>query len=64
MSRVMIDCRKVPSEVGCTLTVAGTEDEVMTVSTAHAITVHGEADGPELQALLRGSLEPAEPSMA
>lgn len=64
MSRVMIDCRKVPSEIGCTLAVAGTEEEVLSVSTAHAIAVHGEVDGPELQELLRSSLEPAELSLA
>jgi len=64
MARVMIDCRKVPSDVGCTLTVAGTAEEVLSVSTAHAIAVHGEVDGPELQELLRGALEPAELSMA
>ena len=64
MSRVMIDCRKVPSEIGCTLTVAGTEEEVLAVSTAHAIAVHGEVDGPELQEMLRSALEPAEMSLA
>jgi len=60
----MIDCRKVPSEIGCTLTVAGTEEEVLAVSTAHAIAVHGEVDGPELQEMLRSALEPAEMSLA
>ncbi|MBP2414515.1 hypothetical protein JOF48_003314 [Arthrobacter stackebrandtii] len=64
MSRVMIDCRKVPSDIGCTLTVAGTEEEVLTVSTAHAIATHGEVDGPELQEMLRSALEPAEMSLA
>ena len=27
MARKMIDCRKVPNDIGCTLTIAGTEDE-------------------------------------
>ncbi|RAN74396.1 DUF1059 domain-containing protein [Bacillus sp. SRB_336] len=64
MARVMIDCRKLPSDVVCTLTVAGTEEEVLAVSAAHAVAVHGEVDGPELQDMLRGALEPAEPAMA
>jgi len=60
----MIDCRKLPSDVGCTLTVAGTEEEVLPVSTAHAVAVHGEVDGPELQEMLRSAMEPAEAAMA
>ncbi|MGO4385656.1 DUF1059 domain-containing protein [Specibacter sp. RAF43] len=64
MERVMIDCRKIPNDVGCTLTIAGQEQEVLTASTAHAVAVHGEVDGPKLQETLRSSLEPAEHSMA
>ena len=29
MARKMIDCRQVPSEIGCTLTIVGGEEEVL-----------------------------------
>ena len=64
MDRYMIDCRKVPSEIGCTLTIAGTADEVLTVATAHAIAQHGHEDTPELREMIRGSLEPVEAALA
>ena len=58
MSRMTIDCRSVPSESGCSLTISGEEDEVMRAATAHAIDVHGHTDGEELRAGLRASLVP------
>ena len=58
MSRMTIDCRSVPSESGCSLSIAGEEDEVMRAATAHAVDVHGHADGEELLAALRASLVP------
>ncbi len=63
MTRYMIDCRKVPSESGCTLTIAGTEDEVLDAATAHAVAAHGHDATPELRETLRGALEPAEPAL-
>ena len=64
MARKMIDCRKVPSETNCTLTIAGTEDEVLDAAAAHAVAMHGHEDTPDLREMLRGSLEPAEPALA
>jgi predicted small metal-binding protein len=64
MSRTKIDCRKIPSEIGCTLTIAGTEDEVLDAAAAHAVSKHGHEDSPELRELLRASLETAEPALA
>jgi plasmid stability protein len=64
MNRFMIDCRKVPSENGCTLTIAGTEDEVLDTAAAHAVARHGHDDNPELREMLRGALEPAEATLA
>jgi hypothetical protein len=64
MTRYMIDCRKVPSESGCSLTIAGTEEEVLDAATAHAIAKHGHENTPDLRDLLKGSLEPAEPALA
>jgi predicted small metal-binding protein len=64
MARKMIDCRKAPSESGCTLTIAGEEDEVLDAAVTHAVTKHGHNETPELRDTLRGSLEPAEPALA
>ena len=64
MNRYMLDCRKVPSEDGCTLTIAGTESEVLDAAADHAIAKHGHENTPELREMLRGSLEPVEPSLA
>jgi predicted small metal-binding protein len=64
MARKMIDCRKTPSESGCTLTIAGEEEEVLDAATAHAVTTHGHSETPELREMLRGSLEPAESALA
>ena len=58
MSRMTIDCRAVPSESGCSLTISGEEDEVLRAATAHAIDVHGHTDGEELRAGLRAALVP------
>ena len=61
-SRKMIDCRRMPSERNCSVTIAGTEDEVLTVATRHAVEEHGHANTPELREELRQLLtdEPAE----
>ena len=62
MSRKMIDCRRYPSEPQCTLSVAGTEDEVLTVIVRHAIEEHRYANTPDLRDRMRELLvdEPAE----
>jgi hypothetical protein len=57
MDRKMIDCRKVPSENNCTLTIEGTEEEVLDAATAHAVAKHGHQDSPELREMLRAGLE-------
>jgi hypothetical protein len=61
-SRKMIDCRRMPSERGCSITIAGTEDEVLALAVRHAVEEHGHADTPELREQLRQVLadEPAE----
>jgi len=63
MIRKMIDCRKVPSEINCSLTIAGTEGEVLDAAVAHAISAHGHADKAELREMIRAGLEDAEPAM-
>jgi len=60
--RKMLDCRRMPSERNCSLTIAGTEEEVLTVAVRHAVEEHGHVNTPELRDQLRRSLidEPAE----
>ncbi|MEU2161627.1 DUF1059 domain-containing protein [Streptomyces chengbuensis] len=57
MTRKVADCRKFPSETGCTLTISGEEDEVLRAATDHAVSVHGHAESPELREQIRGMLE-------
>jgi hypothetical protein len=61
-TRKMIDCRRMPSDRNCSLTIAGTEDEVLTIAVRHAVEEHGHTDTPELRRMLREGLvdEPAE----
>ncbi len=63
MDRMMVDCRKMPSESNCSLTIAGREEEVLDAATAHAVAVHGHENTPELREQIRMGLEVAEPSM-
>ena len=58
--RKMIDCRNYPSEKGCTLSIEGTEEEVLDAAMLHAVTAHGHTDGPELREQLRSLLKDAE----
>jgi predicted small metal-binding protein len=60
----MIDCRKMPSEINCTLTMAGTEEEVLDAAVAHAVATHGHSDTPELREMIRSGLEEVSPAMA
>ena len=60
MARVMADCRRFESDSNCSLTILGEEEEVVNAAAAHAASVHGHADTPELRGQLRGMLEPAE----
>lgn len=57
MGRMVADCRDFPSESGCTLTISGEEDEVLTAATAHAVAVHGHEDGDELREMIRSGLK-------
>jgi hypothetical protein len=55
--RKMIDCRTYPSDRGCTVSIEGTEEEVLDAAMLHAITAHGHTDGPELREQLRALLK-------
>lgn len=64
MTRKMIDCRALPNDIGCTLTIAGEEDEVLDAAVDHAISKHAEENRPELRGELRDALVDAEPALA
>ncbi len=40
-TRKVADCRTMPSEKNCTLTIAGREDEVLDATVDHAVNAHG-----------------------
>ena len=54
--RKIADCRLFPSESHCSLTISGTEDEVVRAAAAHSADVHGHEDTPELREQIRAML--------
>jgi hypothetical protein len=64
MERKMVDCRSMPSESNCSLTIAGTADEVLDAAVAHAVARHGHEDTPELRDGIRASMQDAESALA
>jgi predicted small metal-binding protein len=60
--RKVADCRQFPSEMNCTLTISGEEDEVLRAATEHAISVHGHSDSPQLREDIRGFLKDEAPA--
>ena len=58
--RKVIDCRLYPSEKGCTLTMEGTEEEVLEAAVDHAVVAHGHTNSPELREKVRSLLRDAE----
>ena len=57
MARKMVDCRDLPNEKGCTLMIAGEEDEVVRAAVKHAVDTHDHADTPEFRDQIRRSLK-------
>jgi len=55
--RKVADCREMPSENACTLTIAGQEEEVVRAAAMHAVDVHGHADGQKLHDQIRALLK-------
>src|SRR3989344_3667937 len=56
-NRKVADCRLMPSEKDCSVCISGTEEEVLTLATRHAISEHGHADTPELREQIKGMLK-------
>jgi len=57
MTRKIADCREMPSESNCTLTITGEEREVLPVAIHHAMTVHGHQYTPEMVEQIRSMLK-------
>ena len=58
--RVKVDCRKYPSERGCTVAISGSVDEVVELGWLHAKIHHAHKDEEEkgLKDWIRGNAEP------
>jgi predicted small metal-binding protein len=62
MTRKYIDCRGVPSESNCTVTIAAdTEDELLEAAVQHAVSVHHHDDTPELRSHLKQAFKDGSP---
>jgi len=59
MSRSTIDCRTIPSDSGCTMTLTGESTDLLEAAAAHAVAAHGHVDGPELREELTKAMVPA-----
>ncbi|MDT7743389.1 MAG: hypothetical protein QOE59_2467 [Actinomycetota bacterium] len=59
MARKIVDCREMPSDSGCTLTLTGAADEVVAAAVQHAVAVHGHTDDAELREGIRAGLRDA-----
>ncbi len=55
--RKIIDCPLYPSANNCSLTIAGSEKEVLRVAERHAVEEHGHQATPELRNQLRSLLK-------
>jgi hypothetical protein len=55
--RKYLDCREMPSENNCDITMAGSEDHLVEAGAIHAITAHKHEDTPELREEIRGALK-------
>jgi len=64
MARKMVDCRSMPSDINCTLTIAGEEEEVLDAAVMHAVAKHGHEDSAELREGIRSGLVDVEPALA
>jgi predicted small metal-binding protein len=63
MKRKFIDCRAIPSETNCSITIiADTEGELLEAAVQHAVAVHGHRDTPELRDHLRSVIKDGMPS--
>jgi predicted small metal-binding protein len=53
---MVADCRSMPSESNCSLTIIGEADEVVRAAAQHAADVHGHQNTPEERDQVRSRL--------
>lgn len=56
MARKVSDCRRILSDVDCSLAICGEEDEVLRAAEEHVVSFHGVRLDPELREMLRMGL--------
>lgn len=62
MGRKFIDCREVPSETQCSITIAAdSETELLNAAVQHAVAVHGHQDSAELRGQLKQAIHEGTP---
>ena len=55
--RKIFDCRNYPSEKNCSVSISGTEEEVLDEAVHHAMTKLGKQNSPHLREQLRTMLD-------
>lgn len=55
--RKVFDCRNYPSEHNCSISISGSEEEVLDEAIHHATTKHGIQNNPKLREQLRDMLD-------
>lgn len=62
MPRQYVDCREIPSESGCMITIAADRrDEVLDAAVQHAVSVHGHENTPELREMVASGIHEGNP---
>ena len=62
MERKYIDCREMPSEAQCTVTIAAdSEQELVDAAVQHAVSVHGHQDTPQFRQQLKKAIHTGTP---
>lgn len=56
-ARKVVDCRLYPSENNCTLTITGTEEEVLKAAVEHAVSSHGHENTAELREQIKSLMK-------
>ena len=63
MKRKYVDCREMPSDNNCDLTMAGSEEHLVAAAALHAVSAHGHEDTPQLRDEIRRSLKDEVPGV-
>lgn len=62
MTRYYVDCREVPSQVNCTVSIAADDQEELEQAALHHMTnVHGHEESPKLRDEIRTTMHQGQP---